>query len=110
MQRLAQMQGSSIDMLSLNASASALEQPLPPIQTLPLMCQRMGLSKPKLVKQPDRVHLPLVGRLRRQQQRRGVGAAAQGHGNGKSGGRLPQDRRKGVLQGRRQISGRPWCP
>jgi ATP-binding cassette subfamily C protein LapB len=60
MQRLAQMQGSSIDMLSLNASASALEQPLPPIQTLPLMCQRMGLSKPKLVKQPDRVHLPML--------------------------------------------------
>lgn len=60
MQRLAQMQGSSIDMLSLNASASALEQPLPPIQTLALMCQRMGLSKPKLVKQPDRVHLPML--------------------------------------------------
>ena len=60
MQRLAQMQGSSIDMLSLNASASALEQPLPPIQTLPLMCQRMGLSKPKLVRQPDRVHLPML--------------------------------------------------
>jgi ATP-binding cassette subfamily C protein LapB len=60
MQRLAQMQGSSIDMLSLNASASALESPLPPIQTLPLMCQHMGLSKPKLVKQPDRVHLPML--------------------------------------------------
>ncbi len=60
MQRLTQMQGSSIDMLSLNACASALEQPLPPIQTLPLMCQRMGLSKPKLVKQPDHVHLPLL--------------------------------------------------
>ncbi len=60
MQRLAQMQGSSIDMLSLNASASALEQSLPPIQTLPLMCQRMGLSKPKLVKHPDRVHLPML--------------------------------------------------
>ena len=60
MQRLAQMQGSSIDMLSLNASAAALEQPIPPIQTLALMCQRMGLSKPKLVKQPDRVHLPML--------------------------------------------------
>jgi len=60
MQRLAQMQGSSIDMLSLNASASALEQPLPPIQTLPFMCQRMGLSKPKLVGKPDRVHLPML--------------------------------------------------
>ena len=60
MQRLAQMQGSSIDMLSLNASASALEQLLPPIETLPLICQRMGLSKPKLVKQPDVVHLPML--------------------------------------------------
>jgi ATP-binding cassette, subfamily C, bacterial LapB len=60
MQRLAQMQGSSIDMLSLNASASALQQSLSPIQTLPLVCQRMGLSKPKLVKQPDRVHLPML--------------------------------------------------
>ena len=60
MQRLAQMQGGSIDMLSLNASASALEQPLPPIQTLPLICQRMGLNKPKLVKHLDRVHLPML--------------------------------------------------
>ena len=48
MQRLAQMQGSSIDMLSLNASASALDQPIPPIQTLPLICQRMGLNARKL--------------------------------------------------------------
>jgi ATP-binding cassette subfamily C protein LapB len=60
MQRLAQMQGSSVDMLSLNASASALEQPIPPIQTLVLMCQHMGLTKPKLVKLPDRVHLPML--------------------------------------------------
>jgi ATP-binding cassette, subfamily C, bacterial LapB len=59
-QRLAQMQGGSIDVLSLNACASALEQPIPPIQTLILMCERMGLSKPKLVKQPDRVHLPML--------------------------------------------------
>jgi len=47
-------------MLSLNASASALDQPIPPIQTLILMCERMDLSKPKLVKQPDRVHLPML--------------------------------------------------
>ncbi len=60
MQRLAQMQGASIDVLSLNACASALEQPIPPIQTLTLMCERMGLSKPKLVKHPDRVHLPML--------------------------------------------------
>jgi ATP-binding cassette, subfamily C, bacterial LapB len=60
MQRLAQMQGGSINVLSLNASVSALDRPLPPIQTLPLICQRMGLSKPKLVKQPDRVYLPML--------------------------------------------------
>jgi ATP-binding cassette subfamily C protein LapB len=60
MQRLAQMQGGSIDVLSLKACASALEQPIPPIQTLILMCDRMGLSKPKLIKQPDRVHLPML--------------------------------------------------
>lgn len=60
MQRLAQMQGGSIDMLSLNANAAALEQPVPPIQTLVLICQGMGLNKPKLVKQPDRVHLPML--------------------------------------------------
>ncbi len=60
MQRLAHMQGGSIDMLSLNASAAALEQAIPPIQTLALVCQRMGLSKPKMLKQPDRVHLPML--------------------------------------------------
>lgn len=60
MQRLAQMQGSNIDMLNLNANASALEQPMPPIQNLLLVCQRMGLNKPKLVKHPDRVHLPML--------------------------------------------------
>jgi ATP-binding cassette subfamily C protein LapB len=60
MQRLAQMQGGSIDMLSLNASASALAQPIPPIQTLVLLCQRMGLTKPKFLKQPDRVQLPMI--------------------------------------------------
>ena len=60
LQRLAQMQGSSIDMLSLNASAATLDDSITPMQTLVLMCQNMGLNKPKLLKQPDRVHLPLL--------------------------------------------------
>lgn len=60
MQRLAQMQGGSIDMLSLNAITSEFEQPIPAMQILVLICQRMGLNKPKLVKQPDRVHLPML--------------------------------------------------
>jgi ATP-binding cassette subfamily C protein LapB len=61
MQRLAQMQGGSVDLLSVTASASALDQPGPPIKALPIICQRMGLIKPKLLKQPDRVHLPMIG-------------------------------------------------
>ena len=60
MKRLALMQGTSIDTLSLNASVSALDQSIPPIQTLVLICQRMGLDKPKFLKQPDRVHLPML--------------------------------------------------
>lgn len=60
MQRLAQMQGGSLDELSLQASASALEQPIPPIQTLKLVCKRMGLKKPKFFKQLDRAHLPVL--------------------------------------------------
>lgn len=60
MQRLAQMQGSSMDMLSLTASASVLEQPGPPIKVLVDICLQMGLVKPKLLRQPDRVHLPLI--------------------------------------------------
>jgi ATP-binding cassette subfamily C protein LapB len=60
LQSLARMQGASVDMLSLNASASVLEQPIPPIQTLVLMCQSLGLNKPKLVKLPDRVDLPML--------------------------------------------------
>ena len=60
MQRLAQMQGGSMDMLSLNATASMLEQSASPLQMLPLICQRMGLESPKMVKHPDQVHLPML--------------------------------------------------
>ncbi len=60
MQRLAQMQGGSIDTLSLHANVSALEQSIPSIQTLVQICRSMGLVKPKLLRQPDRVHLPML--------------------------------------------------
>jgi len=60
MQRLAQMQGGSMDMLSLNATASMLEQSASPLQMLPLICQRMALESPKMVKHPDQVHLPML--------------------------------------------------
>lgn len=60
MQRLAQMQGGSIDPLSLHANVSALELPIAPIQALVQICLSMGLAKPKLLRQPDRVHLPML--------------------------------------------------
>lgn len=60
LQRLATMQGGSIDVLSLNASASVFEQAMPSMQKLALMCRRMGLEAPKLVKHPDQVHLPML--------------------------------------------------
>ncbi len=60
MQRLAQMQGGNLDMLSLNATASMLEQSASPLQMLPLICQRMALESPKMVKHPDQVHLPML--------------------------------------------------
>jgi ATP-binding cassette subfamily C protein LapB len=60
LQRLATMQGGSIDVLSLNASASVFEQAIPAMQKLALMCQRMGLEAPKLVKHPDQVLMPML--------------------------------------------------
>lgn len=60
MQRLAQMQGSSIDTLSLNANILTLTQIIPPIQMLVQLCERMGFHKPKFVKYPDQVHLPVL--------------------------------------------------
>jgi ATP-binding cassette subfamily C protein LapB len=60
MQRLAQMQGSNVDVLSLNASLSGLDQSMAELKKLELVCQRMGLNKPKLLKRPDRVHLPML--------------------------------------------------
>lgn len=60
MQRLAQMQGGSLDVLSLNASDSALDETIRPMQALLRICQHMGIKKPKLLLRPDRVHLPML--------------------------------------------------
>lgn len=60
-QRLAQMQGGSVDILSLHTSATELlEQSSQPFENVVQICQRMGLNKPKLVKEPDCVHLPML--------------------------------------------------
>jgi ATP-binding cassette subfamily C protein LapB len=59
-QRLAQMQGHSLDVLGLHANVSVLDQPISPFQALMVICYRMGLVQPKIVKLPDRVHLPML--------------------------------------------------
>ena len=59
-QNLAQMQGNSVDVLSLTAALTALDKAPAPLQALPSICQSMGLDKPKLLKFPDRVQLPLL--------------------------------------------------
>lgn len=59
-QRLAQMQGNSVDALSLTAALTAFNKAPTPLQALPHICKTMGLDKPKILKQPDRVQLPLL--------------------------------------------------
>jgi len=60
MQRLAQMQGGSIDMLNLRSASLLLDFTDKPLQALSEICQQLTLPKPKILKYPDRVHLPLI--------------------------------------------------
>ena len=60
MQRVAQMQGNRVDVLSLTSAAAALERAEGPMQALPKVFELMGLDKPKLLKTPDRIRLPLL--------------------------------------------------
>lgn len=59
-QRLSKLQGGTLDSLGLTASLTLLQDTHPPMKTLALICQHMGLSKPKFIKQPDRVLLPML--------------------------------------------------
>jgi ATP-binding cassette subfamily C protein LapB len=60
MQRLAQMQGTSVDVLSLRASLTALNNAAAPLQQLKKITLQMGLNEPLLLDLPDRAHLPLL--------------------------------------------------
>ena len=60
MQRLAQLQGSSVDVLSLRASLTALNDAATPLQQLTKITTQMGLDAPLLLEGPDRAHLPLI--------------------------------------------------
>jgi ATP-binding cassette subfamily C protein LapB len=60
MQRLAQMQGYRVDVLSLRASLAALNDASAPLQQLKKITLQMGLNEPLLLDLPDRAHLPLL--------------------------------------------------
>ena len=60
MQRMAQMQGTRIDALSLSASLSLLGRAQTPLKSLALICKQMNLAAPKILKNPDRPQLPLI--------------------------------------------------
>ena len=60
MQRMAQMQGTSLDVLSLRASLNALNDATAPLQQLKKITAQMGLDEPLLMDLPDRAHLPLI--------------------------------------------------
>jgi ATP-binding cassette subfamily C protein LapB len=60
MQRLAQMQGASVDLLILTASTALFDKTATPLDALPYICQYIGANKPKGLKKPDRIQLPLL--------------------------------------------------
>lgn len=57
---MAQMQGTRVDSLSLNASLALLAHGTTPLHALALVCKQMKLSVPKTLKRPDRAQLPLI--------------------------------------------------
>jgi ATP-binding cassette subfamily C protein LapB len=60
MLRLAQMQGGSLDVLTLRAASELLDGPGAPLAILPKICSQLSLPKPKVRRHPDRVDLPLL--------------------------------------------------
>ncbi len=60
MQRLAQMQGTTVDVLSLRASLAHLDANAAALLQLTKSATAMGLDEPLLLDAPDRAHLPLI--------------------------------------------------
>ena len=59
-QRLAQMQGGTVDILQLRAAISLIKTTASPLQTLRAVCKQLGVKAPKPQKVVDRAHLPLL--------------------------------------------------
>lgn len=60
LQRLAAMQGTSMDALQLREAEQLMSAAHLPLQQFKAVCRQLGLPLPKLLRQPDRVHLPLL--------------------------------------------------
>ena len=60
MQRLAQMQGSSVDALALRASLAVLKDSAAPLTQLKKVTEHLGLDAPAMPEGPDRAYLPML--------------------------------------------------
>ena len=58
--RLAQLNGVTIDPLRLNACVNELDVNLPPMQQLDALCKRMDFGVPHIFNKLDQVHLPAL--------------------------------------------------
>ena len=60
LQRLAAMQGTSIDVLLLQEAEQLISGAKNPLSQLKQVCKKIGLPAPTFPRQPDRVHLPMI--------------------------------------------------
>lgn len=60
MQRLCQMQGGQLDPMRLKAGIEHLSSEIHAQQSLVLLCRYLDKPQPKLLKRPDRIHVPML--------------------------------------------------
>lgn len=60
LQRIAAMQGTSVDSLVLHEAGQLIAAASRPLQQLKAVCRQLGLPEPSLPRLPDRVQLPLL--------------------------------------------------
>lgn len=60
MQRLSQMQSGQLDVMRLKAGADLLSASATTQQNLAVLCHHLDKPKPKFLKKPDRIHLPML--------------------------------------------------
>lgn len=60
LQRIAQLQGSSLDPLRTAASLATLDHDAPAMSHLRFVCLSLDIEEPLPLRRPDRVHLPMI--------------------------------------------------